>query len=72
MRLFSVELAVVVRVPAVAADQHAKAPGRGVDDVEGMVAIGLDRILLFKDRMHLALRLADGQTIAAEDHTAVV
>ncbi|MCY1433995.1 hypothetical protein D9M71_500390 [compost metagenome] len=67
----SIEFAVVVRVPAVAADQHAQAPGRGVDDIEPVFAVGLDRLLLFEHRIHLALGLADGQAIAAEHHAAV-
>src|SRR5690606_3965806 len=71
-RLLIVELAVVVRVPAVAADQHAQTSRRSFDDVERVLAIGLDRILLFKKRLHLTLGLADWQAVTTELYAAVV
>jgi len=72
LRAFFVQRAVVLGVPAVAADQDAQAPGRGVDHIQLMIGAGLDIALFFIGGQQLALRSADGGTLAVKHHAAVV
>ena len=67
-----VELAVVVRVPAVAADQNAQAPGGGIDNVDDMLIARFYKATFIVDRVKLALRLAQRQAVGGEHHAGVV
>ncbi|MNN13038.1 hypothetical protein D3C81_1260550 [compost metagenome] len=66
-----VEFAVIVGVPTVAANQYAKASGRGVDHVERVFVCAFEHFALIEYRVHLPLRLAQRHAIAAEHHAAV-
>src|SRR5207253_7133751 len=72
LRALVIEFAVIVGVPAVSADQYAKASCRGVDDVNRPVGTGLDKTALIERRIALTLGLADRQAVAAEHQRAVV
>src|SRR5471032_1140230 len=72
LRALLVEFAVVVRVPTVAADQDAQAPGRGIDHVDDIFVARLDKTALIVDRIELALWLAHWQTVGTEHQAGVI
>ncbi len=72
LRTVLVQARVIIRVPAVAADQHTQAPGRGVDHIQRCVACRAHITLLIALGVQLTLRLTERQPIAAKRQAAVI
>ncbi|MNF99776.1 hypothetical protein D3C84_826910 [compost metagenome] len=72
MRRLVSQLLLIARVPAVAADQHAQASGRGLQDLRRLIDAAVDVAAHFTVRVLLALGLAEYRAVAGKHQAAVV